>query len=378
MDGVNYLVPVDARLERDVDVRFETVTVDGLLVSTTGGEAAANLGSAVRWRTGQVCLAPAAKEGWQRYGGHDVPRPRTILALALCLLTAPAVDLRAQLARWIADGWPRAGSAARRRQHHRRAGGGYDALTGRPRIRVSRTDTPPEIDGRLDDEVWRTAAMLSEFVQQSPLDGAPATEDTEIYIAYDSDHIYFAFYLHYADPSIMRASRVDRDTAWQDDLMTVYLDTFMDQQVCYDFDLNGYHVQGDGIISANQAEGGAIPLADRSWEALFHSGTQIVEDGYTAEMAIPFKSFRYRPAAGGGGGNRPPHAGQLSAKSVVVLGKVSGSIQAFSTSAATSPDARSMERLMRRSEVEGLGEIGRTRWGDLCVGVSPRCLRVRG
>lgn len=97
MDGVNYLVPVDARLERDVDVRFETVTVDGLLVSTTGGEAAANLGSAVRWRTGQVCLAPAAKEGWQRYGGHDVPRPRTILALALCLLTAPAVDLRAQL-----------------------------------------------------------------------------------------------------------------------------------------------------------------------------------------------------------------------------------------------------------------------------------------
>ena len=36
MDGVNYLVPVDARLERDVDVRFETVTVDDLLVSTSG------------------------------------------------------------------------------------------------------------------------------------------------------------------------------------------------------------------------------------------------------------------------------------------------------------------------------------------------------
>ena len=172
-------------------------------------------------------------------------------------------------------------------------GGGYGALTGRPRVRVSRTDTPPEIDGRLDDEVWRTAAMLSEFVQQSPLDGAPATEDTELYIAYDSEHIYFAFYLHYSDPSLMRASRVDRDTAWQDDLVTVYLDTFMDQQVCYDFDLNAYNVQGDGIISANQAEGGAIPFADRSWEALFYSGTQIVEDGYTAEMAIPFKSFRY-------------------------------------------------------------------------------------
>ncbi len=172
-------------------------------------------------------------------------------------------------------------------------GGGYGALAGRPRIRVPRTATPPEIDGRLDDPVWRTAAMLSDFVQQAPLDGAPATEQTEIYIAYDSDHIYFGFYLHYADPGIMRANRVDRDTAWQDDLMTIYLDTFMDQQVCYDFDLNGYNVQGDGIINAGRTRGGPIPVADRSWEALFHSGTEIVEDGYTAEMAIPFKSIRY-------------------------------------------------------------------------------------
>ncbi len=126
------------------------------------------------------------------------------------------------------------------------SGAGYGALVGRPRVRATRTDTPPAIDGRLDDEVWRTAAMLSEFVQQSPLDGAPATEDTEVYIAYDRDHVYFAFYLHYADPGIMRASRADRDTTWQDDLITVYLDPFLDQQRCYDFDLNGYNVQATG------------------------------------------------------------------------------------------------------------------------------------
>ena len=172
-------------------------------------------------------------------------------------------------------------------------GGGYRALTGRPRVRAVRTDTPPNVDGRLDDEVWRTAAMLTEFVQQSPLDGDPATEQTEVYIAYDRDHIYFGFYLHYSDPGIMRANRVDRDTAWQDDLITVYLDTFMDQQRSYDFDLNGYNVQGDGVINTGLQQGGPIPIADRSWDALFYSGTEIVEDGYTAEMAIPFKSFRY-------------------------------------------------------------------------------------
>ena len=173
------------------------------------------------------------------------------------------------------------------------AGAGYGALTGRPQVRATRTDTPPAIDGRLDDDVWRTAAMLSEFVQQSPLDGAPATEQTEVYIAYDGDHLYFAFYLHYSDPGIMRANRVDRDTAWQDDLVTVYLDTFMDQQRCYDFDLNGYNVQGDGVINAAMTRGGPIPIADRSWDALFHSATEMVADGYTAEMAIPFKSIRY-------------------------------------------------------------------------------------
>ncbi len=170
-------------------------------------------------------------------------------------------------------------------------------LAGRPVARPRRTDAPPAIDGRLDDEVWRTAAVITEFVQQAPLDGAPATEQTEVYLAYDSEHLYFGFYLHYEDRSIMRANRVDRDRAWQDDLMTVYLDTFMSQQRCYDFDVNAYNVQGDGIITAGgfggDGGGNAIPNPDRSWDTLFYSGAQIVEDGYTAEMAIPFKSFRY-------------------------------------------------------------------------------------
>ncbi len=172
---------------------------------------------------------------------------------------------------------------------------GFGLVPGRPTVRPPRTQTPPDIDGRLDDLAWRTAAAITEFTQQAPLEGAPATEDTEVYVTYDSDHVYFGFHLHYADPGIMRANRVDRDTAWQDDLITVYIDTFLDQQRAYDFDLNAYNVQGDGIvnISGGGGRGSPIPVADRSWDALFHSATDIVADGYVAEMAIPLKSLRY-------------------------------------------------------------------------------------
>jgi len=179
----------------------------------------------------------------------------------------------------------------------------FGLVPGRPRVSPTRTDAPPTIDGVLDDEAWKTAAHITEFTQQQPLDGAPATEDTDVYIAYDSENLYFGFHAHYEDPSIMRANRVERDRAMRDDLVTIYLDTFLDQQRGYDFDVNGYGVQGDGVMTSGgrggRGGGMAIPPADRSWNALFESAGQVVEDGFVAEMAIPFKSLRYpSPRAG--------------------------------------------------------------------------------
>ena len=177
---------------------------------------------------------------------------------------------------------------------------GLGLIGGRPIVRPTRTETAPDIDGRLDDLAWQSAATLTEFTQQAPLEGAQATEATEVYITYDSEHVYFGFYLHYADPGVMRANRVDRDTSFQDDLITVYLDTFLAQQRAYDFDLNAFNVQGDGIVNASGNRGGGpIPVPDRSWDALFYSATEIVADGFTAEMAIPLKSLRYPQRAAG-------------------------------------------------------------------------------
>ncbi len=178
--------------------------------------------------------------------------------------------------------------------------GDAGVLTGRVTVRPRRTTTPPTVDGLLDDAVWSNAARITEFVQRQPVDGAPASEDTDVYLAYDDTNLYLAFHAKYADPGSMRANRVDRDRAgYGDDIISVYFDPFLDQQRAYVFSVNGYGVQGDSIVSGGRGGGfsgggrGGVPWGDRSWDALFESGGQPVADGFTAEMAIPFKSLRY-------------------------------------------------------------------------------------
>ena len=187
-------------------------------------------------------------------------------------------------------------------------------LAGRPAVLAPRVTDGPRLDGRLDDAVWRTASRITEFVQQRPLDGAPATEQTDVFVAYDSSNLYFGVHAHYSDLGLIRANRVDRDQTTLDDRVTVYLDPFLDQQQAFLFSVNGYGVQGDATVGARdrgagggrgrQGGGGGggpgggstssiAPTGDPSWDALFSSVGMLVDDGWTAEIAIPFKSLRY-------------------------------------------------------------------------------------
>ena len=177
---------------------------------------------------------------------------------------------------------------------------GAGVLTGRQTARPLVTQVAPTIDGRLDDPMWIDALRITEFTQLAPLEGAPATEKTEVYITYDSVNIYFGFYAYYSNPNSIRANRADRDRVPGDDTFSVYFDPFLDQQRAYVFKVNAYGVQSDAILSARSSGGGGAPRGffgpprgDRSWDALFTTAGQMVDDGFTAEMAIPFKSLRY-------------------------------------------------------------------------------------
>ncbi len=177
------------------------------------------------------------------------------------------------------------------------AGVAVDAgvLTGRPVVRPPRVPEPPVIDGRLDEALWRGAAHITDLVQRRPFDGIPASEPSDILLAYDSENLYVGLYAHYADPGMIRANRRDRDESIDDDLFLIYLDPFLDQQRAYVFTVNGYGVQGDAILQAGALGGGrfGVPRGDASWDVLFDSAAELVEDGFVAELAIPFKSLRY-------------------------------------------------------------------------------------
>ena len=215
--------------------------------------------------------------------------------------------------------------AARRPSGGRGGGGFAPTPLDRPSAVIERTVTPPEIDGRLDDSVWETATHLTNFIQIAPIEGAPGSEETEVWMAYDSDNLYFAFYAHYTRPETMRINRADREEIRGDDRMSILFDPFLDQQRAYQFEVNGYGVQADSLVNADGSTGfsrssgsssatrggsrrGGSGMSssgqfgirgDDSWNALFDTGGRVVADGWTAEMRIPFKSLRY-PSRGRG------------------------------------------------------------------------------
>jgi len=168
-----------------------------------------------------------------------------------------------------------------------------------PAVTPVRTTAPPQIDGRLDDPVWTTAARITSLTQQQPTEGAPASEATEITLLYDASYIYVGVHVHYTDVSLVRANRSDRDQTSADDTITVSIDPFRDAQRAYAFSVNGFGVQADSLLMTNP--GGTT--VDPSWNVLYQAAGQLVEDGWTAEMAIPFKSLRY-PAVGPGTAHR--------------------------------------------------------------------------
>lgn len=151
------------------------------------------------------------------------------------------------------------------------------------------TENPPYVDGRLDDEVWDNIPPITTFTQVWPEDGARATEESEVRIAYDRDNLYFAFRFYDNNPELIRAKNLERGGRNnRDDHAYIGIDTYNDGRNAYLFEMNALGTQDDALITDEQ-----IGYDSFSWDAVFISETRIDDEGWTLEVAIPFRQLRF-------------------------------------------------------------------------------------
>src|SRR5437588_3125385 len=153
-------------------------------------------------------------------------------------------------------------------------------------VKIPRFDKPPVVDGKLDDEVWKQAVKLRDFYQTTPGDNIAPSQPTEVFLGYDSKFLYVAFHC-YDDPSKVRANIAKRDDIFNDDYVGMLLDTFNDHRKAYELDFNPLGIQQDGLWQD------PIFNEDFNPDFVMASKGTLTSDGYTVEVAIPFKSLRY-------------------------------------------------------------------------------------
>lgn len=162
-----------------------------------------------------------------------------------------------------------------------------------------RTDSPPVIDGMLDEEIWVGAPVIAGFTQQEPLEGAPASETTEVRILYDDRAIYIGAWLHDSEASHIVEGEHRRDSNLSvSDAFVIVFDTFQDEQNGFVFGTTPAGIEYDGQVR-QQGTTPTFRMPGRDagfnldWDGSWEVATSRDERGWYAEFRIPFSTLRY-------------------------------------------------------------------------------------
>ncbi len=158
------------------------------------------------------------------------------------------------------------------------------------RFAVSPATSPIKVDGLLDEEAWKTALVVDLPFEWGRANNGPPPVATVSLVTYDSENFYVAFRCADPEPGAIRAHLMDRDAIAafiQDDHVGFNIDTFNDERRAFQFRVNPLGVQVDATFSEIDA------LEDFSWDAIWDAKGQVSDQGYTVEIAIPFKQLRF-------------------------------------------------------------------------------------
>ena len=175
---------------------------------------------------------------------------------------------------------------------------------------ATRVTAAPTIDGDvLGDPAWAAATPITGFIQEQPSDGQPVSEKTEVRMIFTADTLYIGAIMYDSDPSGIIVSDARRDAPMDDtDSFQMIIDTYRDRQNGFVFGTNPVGVEYDGQVTNEGQGGGGLGFGQNqsagsgsgfniNWDAAWTVRAKIGEHGWSAEMAIPFRTLRYPSSA---------------------------------------------------------------------------------
>src|SRR5436190_9706176 len=157
--------------------------------------------------------------------------------------------------------------------------------------RVVTADGSIHIDGKLDESVWAQARPAIQFYQTAPHEGEPATERTDVRVAFDDDAIYIAARLFDSDPAGVRGQLARRDAFTEADQFEVAFDSYHDHNTSFVFGINPSGVKTDRVVGNDGFS------SDVGWDPVWAAATRVDSAGWTVEMRIPLSQLRFSTAA---------------------------------------------------------------------------------
>lgn len=158
------------------------------------------------------------------------------------------------------------------------------------KLQIPKTSKAPVIDGKLDEPGWASAATADRFYQQFPFDTSYAKDATEVKIMHDDNFLYVSA-VCYQRKYVVTSLRRDFPFS-SSDIFILIVDPFRDKLNGFYFAVTPYGVQKEALLS-----NGVDRNAD--WDNVWYSETVRYPDRYVVEMAIPFKTLRYKLQEGG-------------------------------------------------------------------------------
>ena len=168
-------------------------------------------------------------------------------------------------------------------------------------LKAVRVDKGPRIDGLLSDPVWQSADVFTAFRMAEPEPNQDPTEKTELRILFDDANLYVGVFCYDGEPARIAANSLAHDGGGgqsgmgfrhipqgaSDDVVRVLIDPFQDKRTAYIFFVNPRGARGEGLISGGEAS--------LNWDGIWEAKSRILENGWSVEIRVPFKTISFKP-----------------------------------------------------------------------------------